>query len=55
VGTTEVEVSGIGPSGSLDPFVSGASGLGDVRVRVSCSNAGASVFTLSGDLLKITV
>ena len=55
VGTTEVEVSGIGPSGSLDPFVSGASGVGDVRVRVSCSNTGASVFSLSGDLLKITV
>ena len=55
VGTTEVEVAGIGPSGALDPFVSGTTGLGDVRVRVSCSNAGASVFALSGDLLKLTV
>ena len=55
VGTTEVTVTGIGPSGSLEPFVSGTSGLGDVRVRVSCSNAGASAFVLSGDLLKITV
>ena len=55
VGTTEVKVAGVGPTGSLDPFVSGTSGLGDVRIRVSCSNTGASVFALSGDLLKITV
>ena len=55
VGTTEVEVAGIGPSGALDPFVSGTTGLGDARIRVSCSNAGGPVFALSGDLLKLTV
>ena len=49
------QVAGIGPSGALEPFVSGASGLGDVRMRVSCSNTGAPAFALSGDLLKITV
>jgi hypothetical protein len=35
--------------------VSGTSGPGDVRVRVSCSNTGSTLFTLSGDLLKIVV
>ena len=41
--------------GTLGDFVSGTTGSGDVRVRVSCSNTGASLFSLSGDLLKITV
>jgi len=34
--------------------VSGTTGLDDVRIRVSCSNAGAPVFALSWDLLKLT-
>ena len=55
VGTTEVEVAGVGPSGALDPFVSGTTGLGDARIRVSCSNTGGPAFALSGDLLKLTV
>jgi hypothetical protein len=54
VGTTEVEVAGLSPAGSLADFVSGASGSGDVRIRVSCSTA-SSAFNLSGDLLKLAV
>jgi hypothetical protein len=54
VGTTEVEVSGLTPSGTLADFVSGTSGTGEVRIRVSCSTA-SSAFTLSGDLMKLTV
>jgi hypothetical protein len=53
VGSTEVEVADLVPSGSLGDFVSGTSGPGDVRVRVSCSNNGATVFALSGELLKL--
>jgi hypothetical protein len=52
VGTTEVEVSGLTPGGTLADFVSGTSGPGDVRVRISCS--AATAFILRGDLLKIT-
>jgi hypothetical protein len=54
VGTTEIEVAGLSPSGSLADFVSGTSGNGDVRIRVSCSTA-STAFNLSGDLLKLTV
>ena len=53
IGTTEVLISGLSPSGTLADFVSNASGTGDVRIRVSCT-AGAS-FNLSGDLMKLTV
>jgi hypothetical protein len=54
VGTTEVEVAGLSPSGSLADFVSGASGSGDVRIRVNCSTT-STAFNLSGDLLKLAV
>jgi hypothetical protein len=54
VGTTEVEVSGLSPSGTLADFVSNTSGTGDVRIRVSCTST-ANAFTLSGDLMKLTV
>jgi hypothetical protein len=54
VGTTEVEVAGLTPSGSLADYVSGTSGNGDVRIRVSCSTA-STAFNLSADLLKLVV
>jgi hypothetical protein len=52
VGTTEVQVADLTPPGSLADFVSGATGTGEVRIRISCSTA--AVFAASGDLLKIT-
>ena len=55
VGSTEVEVAGLDPARNSGDFVSGASGPGDVRVRVSCSNTGSTVFALSGDLLKVVI
>jgi hypothetical protein len=54
VGTTEIEVAGLSPSGTLADFVSGTTGNGDVRIRVSCSTP-STAFNLSADLLKITV
>jgi hypothetical protein len=54
IGTTEVLISGLSPSGTLADFVSNASGTGDVRIRVSCT-AGSGSFNLSGDLMKLTV
>jgi hypothetical protein len=54
VGTTEVEVAGLSPSGTLADFVSETSGNGDVRIRVSCSTA-STAFNLSADLLKLAV
>ncbi len=53
IGTTEVLISGLSPSGTLADFVSNTSGTGDVRIRVSCS--GGSTFNLSGDLMMLTV
>ncbi|HEY7660756.1 MAG TPA: zinc-dependent metalloprotease family protein [Actinomycetota bacterium] len=51
IGATEVLIGNLTPSGSLGDFVSGTSGPGEVRVRVSCS--GSATFNLSGDLLQI--
>jgi hypothetical protein len=52
VGTTEVQVAEVMPAGALADFVSGATGTGEVRVRISCSTTAA--FAASADLLKIT-
>lgn len=40
--------------GSLADYVSGASGNGDVAVRVSCSRSDYTLFSTSGDLLNVT-
>jgi hypothetical protein len=53
IGTAEVLISGLSPSGTLADFVSNASGTGDVRIRVSCAGSGS--FNVSGDLMKLTV
>jgi hypothetical protein len=53
IGATEVEVAGLSPTGTLADFVSGTSGPGEVRVRVSCSHP-TTAFALSGDLMEIT-
>jgi arylsulfatase A-like enzyme len=54
VGTTEIQVSNLTPPGTLADFVSGTTGDGEVRVRISCST-GTATFSLSGDLLRLTV
>jgi len=36
----------------LSDYLSGATGPGDVRVRITCSNT-AAAFTLSADLLTL--
>jgi hypothetical protein len=54
VGTTEIEVANLTPAGTLADFVSGTTGAGEVRVRLSCST-GAGTFGLGGDLLRLTV
>jgi hypothetical protein len=54
VGATDVQVANLTPPGTLADFVSGTTGDGEVRVRVNCST-GAGTFSLSGDLMKLTL
>jgi hypothetical protein len=51
VGTTESQVD-VTVAGTLADYVSGASGDGDVAVRIRCSRSGS--FYASADLLRIT-
>ena len=53
VGTTEVALVNLVPSGSAANYVSGTSGDGEVRVRVRCRRSSPSFFA-SGDLLQIS-
>jgi serine protease len=52
VGTTEVALTNLAPSGSAANYVSGTSGDGEVRVRVRCRRGSPSFFA-SGDLMTI--
>jgi hypothetical protein len=52
VGTTEVNLADLAPSGAASDYVSGTSGLGEVRVRVGCTR-GSSSFYSSADLMRI--
>jgi Bacterial Ig-like domain/PA domain len=52
VGATEVLIADRTPSGTLADYVSGASGDGEIRVRVRCTSSFSS-FSASGDLLQI--
>jgi len=54
VGSTEVEVAGLSPSGTLADFVSNGSGTGDVRIRISCTQPSTAIH-LRGDLLRLVV
>ena len=54
IGDAEVEAADLSPSGTLADYVSGTSGAGEVRVRVSCSTSGAR-FDLSADLFKLVI
>ena len=53
VGTTEVAVSAT-VGGTLADYVSGASGSGDVAVRVRCLRTDGVGFYVSGDRLAVT-
>ena len=53
VGTTELETA-VSPTGTLADYVSGASGDGDVAVRVRSTRADGVSFYTSADLLRIT-
>jgi hypothetical protein len=52
VGTTEVLIADLVPTGTLADYVSGSSGDGELRVRVRCTRSTGSFFS-SGDLMKI--
>jgi len=52
VGTTEVLLANLLPTGTLSDYVSGTSGSGDVRVRVRCVG-GNQNFVSRGDLMQI--
>jgi subtilisin family serine protease len=55
VGTTEVVLADLVPSGTLANYVSGTTGDGEVRVRIRCrTSSGPGAFFSSGDLLKIS-
>ena len=51
VGTIEVLIANLSPSGAAGDYVSGTSGSGQVRVRVTCERS--SGFSASGDLMRI--
>ncbi len=53
VGTTEVALVNLAPSGSAANYVSGSSGDGEVRVRVRCRRSSPAFFT-SADLMQIS-
>lgn len=52
VGGTEVAITDLIPPGSEADFVSNATGLGDVRIRIRCQRNDGD-FTARGDLLRL--
>jgi Domain of unknown function (DUF4082)/Bacterial Ig-like domain/Bacterial Ig domain/Purple acid Phosphatase, N-terminal domain len=52
VGTTEVALLNLTPTGAAADYVSGTTGDGEVRVRVRCTRA--TNFASNGDLLRIS-
>jgi len=52
VGTTEVVISNLAPTGTLADYVSGTAGDGDVRIRIYCRTTSGTFYS-SGDLLRI--
>jgi hypothetical protein len=51
VGTTEIQVDKA-PTGTLADFVSGTSGVGEVRARVRCVRSSGAFYT-RGDLMRV--
>ncbi len=54
MGGTEAELAGLSPTGAPADFVSGTTGDGEVRVRVSCTTRSGG-FTSRGELLRLSV
>jgi hypothetical protein len=52
VGTTEVLIADLAPTGTLADYVSGTSGDGELRVRIRCTTSVGNFFS-SGDLARI--
>ena len=52
MGTTEVQIDRAA-SGTLADYVSGTTGDGEVRIRVSCTLNSASFYS-SGDLMRLS-
>jgi hypothetical protein len=52
VGTTEVALLNLTPTGAAADYVSGTTGDGEVRVRIRCTRA--TNFASNGDLLRIS-
>ncbi|MFN8061346.1 MAG: DUF6605 domain-containing protein [Vicinamibacterales bacterium] len=51
VGTTEIAIGGLVPSGALGDYVSGSAGVGEVRVRIQ--SQANQTFTSRGDVVTI--
>ena len=52
VGTTEIALTNLTPTGAAADYVSGTSGDGECRVRLRCTRA--TNFVASGDLMRLT-
>jgi hypothetical protein len=52
VGTTEVAINNLAPTGAAADYVSATTGDGEVRVRIRCTRT--TNFASNGDLLRIT-
>lgn len=52
VGTTEVSIADLAPPGSPADYVSGATGLGETRVRIGCTGS-IFGFYASGDVMRL--
>ena len=52
VGTTEIALNNLAPTGAAADYVSGTTGDGEVRVRVRCTRA--TNFVAEGELMRIT-
>jgi len=53
VGTNEIAISNLTPTGTLANYVGGTGTTGEVRIRVQCQANGGSPFTSNGDLMSI--
>jgi hypothetical protein len=54
VGTTEVSIANLIPTGTLADYVNGTSGVGELRIRVRSTRSGTTNFISQGDLMSIT-
>jgi probable HAF family extracellular repeat protein len=52
VGTSEIEVRRA-PKGALQDYVSGTTGMGELKLRVRCQRDDATAFFSSGDLMEV--